>query len=217
MIPEQAEKTPTQADLLRAGAPRPLLSRRDEERLGARHRQILDELESVFLRTGFASSTIGELAAAAGCSRRTLYEIAGSKDQLVLVVLDRFMHKKGRAALEAIDPNDPLVDQLRHYIVGGLEFHLERTLFEDLSDDTPARRLVDRHFRFVMTVIQRLVTIGIERGEFRTVNPSIVAATVAGTAQFVSQPEIVDDIGLPLPRAIDEILDYLLPALLKSS
>ena len=217
MVPKQAAQSQIQADLLRAGAPRPLLSRRDEERLGTRHREILDELESIFLRTGFAASTIGELAAAVGCSRRTLYEIAGSKDQLVLVVLDRFMHKKGRAALEAIDPGEPLVDQLRHYIVGGLEFHLERTLFEDLSDDAPARRLVDRHFRFVMTVIQRLVTIGVERGEFRPVNPSVVAATVAGTAQFVSQPEIVDDIGLPLPRAIDEILDYLLPALLRSN
>ncbi len=200
--------------LLRSGAPRPLLSRSAEERLGARHREILDELEALFLQRGFASFTIGDLAAGVGCSRRTLYEIAPSKEQLVLVVLDRFLHKKGRAALDAVDPTEALIDQLRHYIVGGLEFHLERSLFEDLSDDAPARRLVDRHFRFVMTVFQRLVTLGIERGEFRPVNPAIVAGAVAGSSLFMSQPEIIDDIGADLRTITNEMLDYLLPALL---
>lgn len=208
-----AKSTDTEV-LLRSGAPRPLLSRSAEQRLGHRHREILDELETLFLERGFAAFTIADLAAGVGCSRRTLYEIAPSKDQLVLTVLDRFLHKKGRAALDAVDPSAPLIEQLRHYILGGLEFHLERSLYEDLSDDAPARRLVDRHFRFVMTVIQRLVTVGIERGEFRPVNPGIVAAAVAGTSLFVSQPDVTDDIGLELSNITDEMLDYLLPALL---
>ncbi len=200
-------------DLLRAGAPTPLLARSAEERLGLRHREILDGLEQLFLERGFASFTIADLAAGVGCSRRTLYEIASSKDQLVLIVLDRFLHKKGRAALEAIDPDDALVDQLRQYIVGGLEFHLERSLFEDLSDDAPARRLLDRHFRFVMTVIQRLVTVGVSSGEFRPVNPAVVAATVAGSSLFMTQPDVADDIGEELPAIVDQMLDYLLSAL----
>ncbi|MGI9611000.1 MAG: TetR/AcrR family transcriptional regulator [Acidimicrobiia bacterium] len=204
-----------QLDVLRAGAPTPLLSRTAEERLGLRHREILDQLESLFLDRGFASSTIGDIAAEIGCSRRTLYEIASSKEQLVLIVLDRFLHKKGRAALDSIDHNDDLIVQLRRYIVGGIEFHLERSLFEDLSDDAPARRLLDRHFRFVMTVFQRLVTLGIQRGDFRDINPGIVAGAVAGSTLFMSQPEIIDDIGLDLRTIINELLDYLLPALVE--
>ncbi len=204
-----------QLDVLRAGAPTPLLSRTAEERMGLRHREILDQLEELFLDRGFASSTIGDIAAEIGCSRRTLYEIASSKEQLVLIVLDRFLHKKGRAALDSIDPSDDLIVQLRRYIVGGIEFHLERSLFEDLSDDAPARRLLDRHFRFVMTVFQRLVTLGIERGDFRDINPAVVAGAVAGSTLFLSQPEIIDDIGLDLRTIITELLDYLLPALVE--
>ncbi len=204
-----------QLDVLRAGAPTPLLSRTAEERLGLRHREILDQLESLFLDRGFASSTIGDIAAELGCSRRTLYEIASSKEQLVLIVLDRFLHKKGRAALDSIDPSDDLIVQLRRYIVGGIEFHLERALFEDLSDEAPARRLLDRHFRFVMTVFQRLVTLGIQRGDFRAINPAIVAGAVAGSTRFMSQPEIIDDIGLDLRTIITELLDYLLPTLVE--
>jgi hypothetical protein len=99
--------------------------------------------------------------------------------------------------------------------VGGIEFHLERALFEDLSDEAPARRLLDRHFRFVMTVFQRLVTLGIQRGDFRAINPAIVAGAVAGSTRFMSQPEIIDDIGLDLRTIITELLDYLLPALVE--
>ena len=35
--------------------------------------------------------TVAQLAASVGCSRRTLYELAPSKDSLVLIVLDRFL------------------------------------------------------------------------------------------------------------------------------
>ena len=78
--------------------PRPLLSQRAEERLGPRHRQVLDQLEQLFLEEGFAGISVRELAANVGCSRRTLYELAPSKDELVLVVLDRFLHRVGRTA-----------------------------------------------------------------------------------------------------------------------
>ena len=50
-------------DLLRAGAPRPLLSRTAEARLGPRHHEILEQLESFFMERGFASFTIADLAA----------------------------------------------------------------------------------------------------------------------------------------------------------
>ncbi len=166
------------------------------------------------MERGFADITIGEIASGVGCSRRTLYEIAPSKEQLVLVVLDRFLNKKGRSALLAIDHTDPAIIQLRSYLTGGLEFQLRATLSEDLADDAPARRLVDRHYRFAMTVVERLVALGIERGEFRPVNAAVVAATVAGASLYLGQPEIVSDIGLGVEQLVDQMLDIVLPSLL---
>ncbi|MEZ5379252.1 MAG: TetR/AcrR family transcriptional regulator [Acidimicrobiales bacterium] len=199
---------------LSAGAPRPLLSRTAENRLGQRHHEILEHIESLFMERGFADITIGEIAARVGCSRRTLYEIAPSKEQLVLVVLDRFLNKKGRSALLAIDHDDPVITQLRSYLTGGLEFQLKATLSEDLADDAPARRLVDRHYRFAMTVVERLVRLGVDRGEFRQVDAAVVAATVAGASLYLGQPEIVADIGLPVGELVDQMLDFVLASLL---
>ena len=55
--------------------PRPVLSRETEDALTPRQREVLDQLHEVFL-DGFAHLTMAEMAAAASCSLRTLYEVA---------------------------------------------------------------------------------------------------------------------------------------------
>lgn len=200
-------------ELVRASAPRPLLSRTDEAKLGVRHREVLDELEDLFMSNGFASFTIAELAREIGCSRRTLYELAPSKDQLVLIVLDRRLHRMGRAALGSIVPTAPLLDQVRQYIQGGVEYQMFAPLLDDLSDDAPARRLVDRHYRFVMTVVQRLVALGIERGEFTDVDPAVVGAVVTGSSLYMMQPDISADTGLEVAELVSGMLELVLGGL----
>ncbi len=194
--------------------PRPLLSRRAEAGLGPRHRQVLDLLESLFLEHGFASFTVRELAAAVGCSRRTLYELAPSKDQLVLIVLDRFLHKVGRRALASIRPERPVAEQISDYIHGGAAILRQTTVFaDDLADEPAARRLLDRHFRYVTTVLERLVAIGVSRGEFRDVNPSLIAAMITGSTLYVTQPDVLDDMGLDKTLGVDDVIEFTLRAL----
>jgi AcrR family transcriptional regulator len=201
-------------DGLRGAAPRPLLPRSAEARLGARHREVLDRLESMFLDRGFSAFTIGDLAAGVGCSRRTLYELAPSKDHLVLLVLDRYLHRTGRAAMAELDPQAPIIEQIRRYVNGGADFTLKAVLYDDLADEPAARRLLDRHFRFSTEVIARLVARGVASGELRDVNPSIVAATIAGSSVYLVQPENLEDIGLPRTEIVDQMLDVILPGLL---
>ena len=189
--------------------PRPLLSQRAEQRLGPRHREVLDELESLFLRDGFSGYSVRELAAHVGCSRRTLYELAPSKDELVLIVFDRFLHRVGRAALESIEPGTPF-----SYFRGGLELQRISQVFgEDLADDPAARRLFDRHYGYVMAVVEELVERGIAAGEFREVTPRIVAGMLAGGAQLFNQPDVLADSGIELTAATDELLDLVIRAL----
>jgi AcrR family transcriptional regulator len=196
-------------------APKPLLPRRTEERLGPRHREILDQLESVFLTEGFASVTVAQLAASVGCSRRTLYELAPSKDALVLIVLDRFLHHVGRTALNTVDPEQPIANQLRSYINGALELQrLTAAFADDLADDPAARRLLDRHFRYVMSVSESLIERGIEAGEFRDVSPGVAAGMLAGSGLYFSQPGILDDVGMTRDEASHEMTDIVLRSLL---
>ena len=81
------------------GAPRPMLSRRAEAALGVRHRSILEGLEKLMRDGELAKLTIGDMATRLECSRRALYELAPSKEQLVLLVLDRVMHRIGEIGI----------------------------------------------------------------------------------------------------------------------
>ncbi len=171
----------------------------------------------MFRADGFSAFTIRELAAGVGCSRRTLYEIAASKDQLVLVVLDRLLHRPGRHALETIDAvaaDLGVLDQLRRYLGGDIGLHFQASLYDDLADEPAARRLLDRHFRYVMTVIEELVRLGVERGEVRPVDPAVVAATIAGASLYLSQPEVAEQVMTDAERRpVHEMLDLILPGL----
>jgi AcrR family transcriptional regulator len=210
---EKSGPSTTIDDIVRAAAPRPLLSRTAEVRLGTRHREVLDQLDELFMANGFASFTIADVAGEIGCSRRTLYEIAPSKDQLVLVVLDRHLHRMGRAALGSINNEAPLIDQVRQYIQGGVDYQMFAPMLDDLADDAPARRLVDRHYRFVMTVVQRLVALGIERGEFADVEPAVVGAVVTGSSLYLMQSNVAEDSGLSMPTLVSGMLDLVLGGL----
>ena len=123
------------------------------------------------------------------------------------------MHRLGRAALAAVNPDAPLIDQLRQYIEGGIDLHRRAGLFDDLADHASARRIVDRHFRFVMTVVERRVSLGVERGEFEPVTPAVVAAVVAGSSIYLTQPELIEDVGMEFPTLVSEMLDLTLAAL----
>ncbi|MGZ0184950.1 MAG: TetR/AcrR family transcriptional regulator, partial [Acidimicrobiales bacterium] len=96
-------------------APRPVLDRDREARLTERQREVLDRLGTLF-DDGFADLTMADIAANVGCSLRTLYDLAPSRDELVLTVIDRNLRRIGRGAISAIQPDlDPLV-AIRSYL-----------------------------------------------------------------------------------------------------
>ncbi len=197
-----------------AEPPRPLLSSRAEAQLSPRHRVALDELEDLFLSEGFASFTVRDLAAHLRCSLRTLYEIAPSKQQLVLVVLDRFLHRVGRTALTAIDPTASVPDRIRSYFGSALELQRWTVAFaEDSAGEPDVVRLVDRHFAYVTAVLERLLADGVERGEIDAVDPRVAAAVLCGTGFFLARPDVGAHIGRRTELVVAEATDIVLRGL----
>ncbi len=196
-----------------AGAPRPLLSQRAEDRLRPRQKEILDDLEALFLAEGFSRFTVGELASRLGCSRRTLYELAPSKEELVLIVLDRFLHRVGRNALASIDPDAPIAERIRAYFRGGEEILRQTVAFaDDVADAPTVGRLLERHFRYVDDVVESMLASGIASGELRAVRPELVSAVITGATMHLARPDVREDVGHV--EAADEVIDLVLAALL---
>ncbi len=91
---------------------------REESRAQTRERLLDAALES-FVRDGIESTSIEEVAEAAGYSRGAFYSNFESKDQLLCAVLDREIERNNQefdAIVAAIPPAD-IINKLREYYV----------------------------------------------------------------------------------------------------
>jgi AcrR family transcriptional regulator len=148
----------------------------------ARPRELLDAALALFIEKGFAAARAEDIAARAGASKATLYLYFRSKEDLLKALIAE--HFGSRIAIDAHEATDARAseDLLRDLLTawrsaladgdaGGI-FKLvltEARNFPGLADFwsheviEPARRLVSE-----------IVLRGIDRGEFRRVDPDLV-------------------------------------------
>jgi AcrR family transcriptional regulator len=69
---------------------------------------LLDAAEEVFVKRGVTGAALEEIASEAGFSRGAIYAHFGSKDELLLAVLDRFMERQLDQYLQMEHREDPL-------------------------------------------------------------------------------------------------------------
>jgi AcrR family transcriptional regulator len=175
---------------------------------GARHLQILDDLETVVLTDGFRDLTVGSLAERLRCSRRTLYEIAGSKEDLVLLVIDRVLRRLARVAREASAHETTLLGQVRAFLIDGLsELHRATLSFsEDVAAFPEAATLVQSHFRYARGLLQDMLERGMATGEFTTIHPVIAAETFDAALGRLLDPSVLRSAGVNFAEALEEYL-----------
>ena len=207
--------TKTQLRLGSVRRPRPILDRRRESRLTDRQRGLLDELEGV-VAEGFADLTMAELAARLGCSLRTLYALAPSRDALVLVVVDRKLWRIGRAAREAIGTDlAPLVAVRRYLEAATVAVSGWTPAFaRDLATVAAAQRLSVEHSEHLFEVTRTLLDLAVEGGDVAPdVDTTAVARVLAGLGRFFTRPEVMTTLRSSPKEAADQVVDLVLRGL----
>lgn len=88
---------PTDSDLARNNAARALPAKRGRPKKGEQGQvtaRVLDSATRLFLEAGFAETSMDQVAAEAGCSKRTLYDRFPSKADLFKAVILRFSSER---------------------------------------------------------------------------------------------------------------------------
>jgi len=199
-------------------APRPLLPPETERRLTARQRQVLDELETLLADEALAALTMAGIAARLNCSLRTLYEIAPSKDELVLTVVDRRLNRIGRTAIAALDVSMSPLQALRAYLRAAHEAVQPTTAsFAPAFAGVPgAKRLLDAHQGYVEAVTQSLLDRAVAEAQIRATDTAAVAHVLSGLGREFARPEVAE-IATASPKATaDALADVILRGLERS-
>ena len=194
----------------------------------ARPRELLDAALALFVEKGFAAARAEDIATRAGVSKATLYLYFRSKeDLLIALIAERF---SSRIAIDAHEPPDDrasqdlLRDVLTTWRSGLMDSHAggifklvltEVRNFPGLADFwsheviEPARRLVSR-----------IVVRGIDRGEFRPVDPDLVVhalvlpVIVMCLHRHAMGPSVPDDSLMNAPDLFSRHLDLVLEGLI---
>lgn len=188
-----------------------MLDRERERQLTPRQREILDQLDEMF-DGGFAHLTMAEIASRSNCSLRTLYGVAPSRDELVLMVVDRNLWRVGRRAMDAITPDLGPIEALQAYLeaatgaVNGMTVSFAR----DLAAVPAAQRLGDIHAEYSVAVARCLLDLALRQGQIVAVDTAAVARVMVGLARDFSRPEVVPTLSSTPKQAADSLVVIML-------
>jgi AcrR family transcriptional regulator len=197
-------------------APKPLLSPEAERQLSARQLEVLDDLEEKLVRQGLAELTMAELAGLLSCSLRTLYGIAPSKEELLLTVVDRRLHRIGRAAIEALDPSLPPLDALRAYLRAANEAVQPEAvaMSANLAKVTGAGRLLSAHEGYLIALTQSLLDRAVAEGQIGEVDTASVAHVLGRLGREFARPDVAALAQASPKETADAISELILRGLL---
>jgi AcrR family transcriptional regulator len=181
----------------------------------ARREQLFDALVALLLAEGFAHLTLDDLAAALHCSKRTLYALAGSKEQLVRAAVVHFF----RGATERVEaavavPDDPAA-RVGSYLraVASELAPASARFFDDVAGFPPAAEVYERNTRAAARRVQQLVDSGVAAGVFRDVHAGFVADVVTSVMVRIQRRQVAASTGLDDAEAYARLADLLLHGL----
>jgi TetR/AcrR family transcriptional regulator, fatty acid metabolism regulator protein len=170
-----------------------------------KRRQLLDAAVRVFARKGFHASRVGDIAEEAGVAHGLLYHYFRSKDQ----VLEAVFHDNWSILLARIanveETDEPAADQLRHIaaIVLRTWLHLPDVVRVVIREFGRSPELAERIGELAQPIdsIARVIERGIERGEFKKVDPRVAATVVYGSIDELLTAWVLDR----LPAAEEDV------------
>ncbi len=181
----------------------------------ARRTELFDALVDLLLADGFARLTLDDLAARLHCSKRTLYGLAGSKEQLVRAVVVHFFRaatERVEAAVRAVDDPARRVEAYLHAVARELA-PASTAFFDDVAAFRPAAEVYERNTRAAARRVQQLVDAGVAAGAFRAVHAAFVGDAVSTLMVRIQQRGVAEATGLADAQAYEALSDLLLHAL----
>ncbi|WP_174183790.1 TetR/AcrR family transcriptional regulator [Nocardia barduliensis] len=182
----------------------------------ARRDDLLRQVQEIFLSEGFTTITIGELTERLHCSKATLYSVAATKEQLVVLATKQFFGESAeRIEADVATRTDPQAKILTY--LSGVADAMRRnssTFYEDMVAFGPTAEIYARNTARAAERVRELIDDGIREGRFRATDGMFASQLVALAIEGVQSGVLLERTGLSAADAFNELATLLLHGLL---
>ncbi len=176
-----------------------------------RHHEIIDALERL-LEQGVPELTMSEIAKKLKISLRTLYEIAPSRDKLILMTMDNILKKLGKFAMDSVQDIDSPINKLEEYLfivnqAVGPKF--DRFLI-DMEKINGSKTTADYHENFIKNYIKKLLEEAIEKKEIKSIDVKAFSILLGGIGREFFKEKNKNSINLTPEESANSITNIIL-------
>ena len=176
-----------------------------------RHNEIIDALE-ILLESGVPNLTMSEIAKKLKISLRTLYEIAPSRDRLILMTMDNILKKLGKFAMDSVSEINSPIEKLEEYLMivnqaVGPKF--DRFL-KDMEKINGSKMTADYHENFIKNFIKELLEQAIKKKEIKAIDVKAFSILLGGIGREFFKEENKRSIHLSPEESANSITSIIL-------
>lgn len=180
--------------------------------------QILAAAIKVFTRKGFEAARMEDIAAEAGLSIGGVYWYFKGKDEVIVGIMQAIIDADVKGLRDLLAAPGTVQDRLAQYVrVTITEAVASTPLMYELYSLAQRDAKVRKHIRLFFTayrdVLAEFVQQGIDRGEFRTVDTTLVATTLAALYEGMLEMTMLDPKNVDAETMLLGALDLLLVGL----
>ncbi len=178
--------------------------------------EFLRELAELIKSEGVSSLGVGEIAARLRCSRRRLYEVAPTKEGLLLEVARKQFQEALADGFEAAAAHTDPALKLVAYLNGGLRSAetLGAAFLSDLQQSEEGRAMFDQYQLARSEGAREILDAGVRSRQFNAVNSDVVTEVLLGAAFRLRNPKFLQRSGLTVPQAFSQAYALVLEGLL---
>jgi AcrR family transcriptional regulator len=186
-----------------------------ERKLTSRQAQLRDALVDLVLAQGFSHLTMDQFAAQLNCSKRTLYALASSKEQLAVLAVRHFFKRATEQVETAIARTRAPAKRVTRYLEAVAEAlrPATRAFRDDIANFRPATEIYEQNTLVAAHRVRELIDEGTRAGAFRRVHAAFVGEVVTATMRRITSGEIAAATGLSDAEAYSELAQLVVAAI----
>ena len=186
-----------------------------ERRLTNRQTQLRDAVVDLVLAQGFSHLTMDQFAAQLNCSKRTLYALASSKEQLAVLAVRHFFKRATEQVETAIARTRAPAKRVTRYLEAVAEAlrPATRAFRDDVAEFRPATEIYEQNTLAAAHRVRELIDEGTRAGAFRRVHAAFVGEVVTATMRRITSGEIAAATGLSDAEAYSEMAQLVVAAI----